>query len=97
MRLLERIESTKKLWSMVCPGIDLPSDTWIAKWCTDHPDSIIEAGVTRVGQKFASDSVVDGTRAHRYATSVFRNIDERSTVEVQQHSSKQHKSNKGEK
>lgn len=75
MRLLERIESTKKLWSMVCPKIDLPADTWIAKWCTEYPDSIIEAAVTRTGQKFAYEQLDDTARAHRYTTSLLHNIE----------------------
>jgi hypothetical protein len=74
VRLLERIEATKRLWSILCPRIDAPSDTWIAKWCTDHPDSIIEVGITRVGQKFENEQLADITRAHRYATSVLRNL-----------------------
>ena len=74
MTLINRIEATQKLWKMLCPQISLPADTWIARWCSDHPDAIIEAAVTRVSQKFEYEQLDDDSRAHRYATSVLRNI-----------------------
>jgi hypothetical protein len=77
VRLLDRIEATKQLWTIVCPRIDPPADTWIARWCTEYPESIIEAGIIRTGQKFEYERLDDSTRAHRYATATFRNIEAR--------------------
>jgi hypothetical protein len=72
--LFERIEYVNKLWSMVCPMIEPPADKWLALWCTNYEQEVIEAGLARTGQKFGNEQLVDADRAHRYATSVLRRI-----------------------
>jgi hypothetical protein len=74
MNLFERIEYVGKLWALTCPMIEPPADKWLALWCTNYSQEVIEAGLARTGQKFGTEPLVDSDRAHRYATSVLRRI-----------------------
>jgi hypothetical protein len=47
MALLNRIENVKAVWVMLLPHVAAPSDMWVAKWCANFSDEIIENGIAR--------------------------------------------------
>jgi hypothetical protein len=56
MTLLNRIESTTKLWTIILPNFPAPQPPWVGRLCK-YPDSAIEEGIVRASKKFSPDRV----------------------------------------
>ncbi len=75
MILLARIENVMKLWVIMLPHVQKPSDRHFGLW-SQFPDDIIERAVVRTSRKFAPekiDATFNPEIAWRYCAGVMAN------------------------
>ncbi len=72
MTLIARSEDLKKLWTILLPGIPVPSDLTFVRWASEFEPAQVERGITRAAAKLRAGTLrLDS--AERYVTSVAAN------------------------
>lgn len=73
MNLLARTDDVRKLWRLLLPHVEAPTDEWIAKWCAVYVDDVIERSITKAARKFRDPaSVISAELVHRYTSAVLK-------------------------
>ncbi len=80
MMTLERVESVKRLWSLLLPSCPAPSDYQLGRWVSRFNDQEIEYAIGRTAAKFRKALPPDSAIVQRYATGIL--INEQSTKVV---------------
>lgn len=73
MTTLERIISTRKLWTVTVDGVEPPSNDKLQFWCQRYSDAEIEHALLRATRKVSKGDVLSVTsEVERYMSGVLR-------------------------